>query len=144
MQSNSVSWWPLRGVTFLLAALAAGSAVFWGLKLGAGRSVPALVATADSAPAIDAQAVVRALGGGATVSATAPQRTAYVLVGVLADRRQSGAALISMDGKTAKAFTVGQTVDADWVLAAVHGRTATLSGPGGTRLELELPPLIRP
>lgn len=146
MQSNTVSGWRLRGVTFLLAALAAGSATFWALKLGAGRSVPALVAAADTAPTIDAQAVVRALGGGAiqNTEASAGQRSAYVLMGVLADRKQSGAALISVDGKTAKAFTVGQVVDGDWVLAAVHGRNATLSGSGGTRLELELPPLIRP
>lgn len=147
MQKNSVPLWRLRAVTFVLAALAAASAAYWVLKISSRGSVAASVAAADSGAVLDAQAVVRALGGSsapATGAATAPARNPYVLMGVLADRSQAGAALISIDGKPAKPYTVGARVDGDWVLQAVAGRTAVLAGAGDTRLELELPALARP
>ena len=96
---------------------------------------------------LDAHAVVRALGGDASsgqAAATTAARNPYVLMGVLADRRQVGAALISVDGKAAKPFVVGTRVDGDWVLHAVTGRKATLEGAGGTQMELELPAVTRP
>ena len=40
-------------------------------------------------------------------AAIAAARNPYVLMGVLADRRQVGAALISVDGKAAKPFALG-------------------------------------
>ncbi|MFO1264317.1 MAG: type II secretion system protein N [Rhodoferax sp.] len=134
-------------MTFVLAALAAASAGYWGLKVSAHGSVAAPVASADTGSALDAQAVVRALGGGATPAAGAvagPARSPFVLMGVLADRSQGGAALISVDGKAAKPYAVGARVDGDWVLRTVVGRKATLAGAGDVRMELELPPVARP
>ncbi len=147
MQTNSVPLWRLRAATFVLAALAGASAAFWGLKIGSRGSVAAPVAAAEGGAVLDAQAVVRALGGDASsgqAAATTAARNPYVLMGVLADRRQVGAALISVDGKAAKPFAVGERVDGDWVLHAVAGRKATLVGVGGTQMELELPAVARP
>lgn len=147
MQTNSLPLWRLRAVTLLLAALAAASAAYWGLKLGLRGSVAASVPSAEGAAALDARAVVRALGGDLSpgqTSVAAPTRNPYVLMGVLADRNQSGAALIAVDGKTAKPFAVGTRVDGDWILQAVAGRKATLAGAGGVHMELELPAVARP
>lgn len=147
MQTNTVPLWRLRAVTFVLAALAAASVAYWALKISSRGSVAASVATAEGGAVLDAQAVVRALGGNAapvSANATAPARNAYVLMGVLADRSQAGAALIAIDGKPAKPYTVGARVDGDWVLQAVVGRKAVLAGAADARMELELPALTRP
>lgn len=147
MQTNTVPLWRLRAVTFGLAALAAASAGYWGLKISAYGSVAAPVASSEGGSAVDGQAVVRALGGGALPApgmSAAPVRSPYVLMGVLADRSQGGAALIALDGKAAKPYAVGARVDGDWVLQSVSGRKATLSGAGEARMELELPPVVRP
>jgi general secretion pathway protein C len=52
-----------------------------------------------------------------------------------------GVALLAIDGKPAKAFRIGSTVDAGWVLQSVQPRSVAL-GPevgGPARLLLELP-----
>ena len=71
--------------------------------------------------------------------------TAYVLVGVLADRQQGGAALIAIDGKAAKPYRVGATVDGQLIVQSVVGRRAVLatSRDGPAQMTLELPPLSK-
>jgi general secretion pathway protein C len=145
MQSNVLNlWWP-RGVTFFLYALVALSASFWALK-GTGAAahpaaIPAATGAATTAP--DPQIVALALGGGRQVAApeAASASSRYVLVGVVADQSKGGAALIAVDGKPAKAFRVGATVDGSLVLAAVAGRRATLAPDRQSppTLTLELP-----
>jgi general secretion pathway protein C len=68
-----------------------------------------------------------------------------VLLGVLADRQQGGAALIAVDGKAAKPYRVGATVDGNLVLQSVAGRHAVLaeSVDGPAQITLELPPLSK-
>jgi general secretion pathway protein C len=139
----------LRGATLALAALAAGSAVFWGLRLGAapaGLDVPAPpprpVAAADPA------AIARLLGSapvaGAVPVAAPSLASRFQLLGVAAGVASGGgAAVISVDGKPARPYRVGAAIEEGLVLQSVKGRTATLAATpvGPPLLTLELPPV---
>jgi general secretion pathway protein C len=145
MVTNLQSRWAVAGSTFLLWALVAGSAVFWGLKMSArSAAVSAPVATRAPAPA-DPVALARLLGAApAANDGAAPAAPALAsrlaLVGVVASASQHGAALISVDGKPAKPFRVGATIEEGLLLQSVQGRRAVVSGsaagPGGLTLEL--------
>lgn len=144
MSAPNTSPWPSRVSAFLLAALAAGSAVAWGLKL---REVQDLALPPGPAPMlvqVDAAVVARALGasdGQATPQASASLVAGrMVLVGVVAHPGKSGAALIAIDGKAPKPVAVGARVDGDWVLASVAPRRAVLRSAADTEeLTLEMP-----
>lgn len=149
MTSQPQSPWLPRLAAFALAALAAASAVYWGLKwpgqqnTGAGTPLAAL-----EQPAIDALVLARALGGGlvsvaaqaAPVASIAASRLA--LVGVVANSKQAGVALISVDGKPARPYRVGATVEEGLVLQSVGPRkaalAATANGPPSMTIELPL------
>ena len=150
MQTDAYSQWSTRIVTFTVSALAAASAAYWGLK-GWGPNTPSTAPTVVLAQASppSPQAVARALGGGlapAPLAAGAQTPTAisrYALVGVMAGRSRSGAALISVDGQEAKPVRVGSLVDEGVMLQSVAGRRAVLSFGLGepAKFTLELPPL---
>ena len=138
--------WTVRGATLVLWALAAGSAVFWGLRMGGTQdsmAVPA--ARARPVAAVDPGALARLLGGGATAVVAAPQATLasrFQLLGVAAGVQSGeGAAVISVDGKPARPYRVGAALDEGIVLQSVHGRQAVLAaaGTGQPLLTLELP-----
>ncbi len=158
MRTNPQSpWWP-RIAAFLLAGLAAASAVYWGLKWpntsaanAAGAAASVLVA--ETAPA-NPQALARALGGGNVVAEVAQQPAAVAaaslasrlaLVGVVAYRSRGGAALISVDGKPARPYRVGARVEDSLVLQSVAARRAVLAEKlqGPASVTLELPPLSK-
>ncbi len=135
----------MRLGTLAIWALAAASAAYWGLRLTArppGMPAP----TAAPAPvAADMQAMARLLGA---VTAQTPQAAAapvssrFALVGVLAGQQGgSGAALIAVDGKPAKPYRVGATVDAGLVLQSLGPRQARLGAgqEGVTTVTLEMP-----
>jgi len=153
MQTNAIHVWGNRAATFALAALAALSGTYWVLKSTGGHGVStAISASTDSLAALDPQAVARALGGGNSGASTAAggsspasARSAYVLVGVLADSLHGGAALISVDGKAAKPYRVGATVDGNLVLQSVAARQAVLAAgaDGSAPVTLELPALSK-
>jgi general secretion pathway protein C len=146
MAAVSVKNWAVRGSTFALWALAAASAGYWGLKL-AGRAAPATAAplATRAAAAPDPAAVARLLGanpGTSVVAAPVPSLASrFALVGVAAHASGGGAALISIDGKPAKPYRVGSTVEEGLVLQAVKGRQAVLGSgrEGPAALTLELP-----
>ena len=148
MQTDAYRLWSSRIVTFVMAALAAASAVYWGLK-GWAPATPSLVPVLAQvwAPPIGSQAVAQALGGGQALAApsapTAPAVSRYALVGVLAGRAQGGAALISVDGQEALPIRIGEPVGEGLVLQSVTGRRAVLSSSvdAPAKLTLELPPL---
>ena len=143
MVSNSYNRWIVAGTTFGLWAVVAASAVYWGLKLGAQPGGAATAAPAVRAPAADPAAVARLLGANPAAAAPTPSMASrFVLVGVAADASHLGAALISVDGKPAKPFRVGSSVDEGLVLKAVEARRAVLaaSAQGPAVLTLELPP----
>ena len=139
---NSI-WFP-RSLTFVVWALAAASAVFWGLRWDGKTALTQPVATlAPSATVADAGAVARLLGSAGVVAATAvnaPSR--LVLAGVVARTgSHTGAALIAIDGKPAKSISVGARVEEGLFLRSVQGRQASLaaSPDGPVTMTLELP-----
>jgi len=138
--------WPVvaAGALWLVAGLTAG---YWTLQaLGRSELVP-MVAAPVSLPVVDPAAVARALGqpdpvGGETGSGLALSVSLrYTLLGVVADRRQQGAALIAIDGEPPRPYAVGAALEGGLVLQSVERRTARL-GPladGPTTVELQVP-----
>lgn len=140
----SARWWSL-----LVWALAAASAVFWGLKLWAQpQPVPAHASVVQASPELQGD-LTRLLGADPVAvvasAAAAPVADARLtLVGVVSPRGNShqreGLALISVDGKPARTYRVGAVVDGERVLQAVSLRSASL-GPrdGAVQVSLSLP-----
>lgn len=153
MQTHSHNLWWLRIVTFSVAALAAASATYWGLKWTA--TVPpgptAAVIFSGASPA-DPQVVARLLGGGQTggaAAAGAPLGSAasrFKLTGVVADRASGGYAVIAIDGKPAQPYRVGSRLDDALVLHSVAPRSAALAASvdAPVSVTLELPKLSPP
>ena len=136
---------------FVLWALVAATAVFWGLRLLVRPALapPAAVVASDAAsPRVD---LTRLLGA-VPVAQVAPlaqvdANARFRLLGIMAPKLSAtgpahGVALIAVDGKLPKAFRVGATVDGETLLQSVSLRSAAL-GParGGAGFTLELPPL---
>lgn len=151
----------VRVCAFVIWALVAGTAVFWGLRL----TVRSPEAPAHAVPVAAAMAVrgdlARLLGAApvatAAAAAASPEMSSrFRLLGVMAPKARpssdigaevssQGIALIAVDGKPARAFSVGARLDNDLVLQAVSLRTASI-GPaqGAASLKLEIPPLPAP
>ena len=145
MVTNMQNRWAVAGSTFLLWALVAGSAVYWGMKMstrsGGAAMAPAVVRTPTPA---DPAALARLLGASPASAAAAPApslASRFALVGVVANTSRRGAALISIDGKPAKPFRVGTPIEEGLVLQSVAARRAVLaqSSTGPVVLTLELP-----
>ena len=140
----------MRLATLALWLLAAGSCVYWGLRLAA-RPAPAAVAASVRQPfAADPAAVARLLGASPAVASAQGQPAAslasrFNLLGVVASRSRHGAALIAVDGKPARPYRVGSAIDDGLVLQSVGGRRAVLaaSASGPPVLTLELPAIKR-
>ncbi|HET8744781.1 MAG TPA: type II secretion system protein N [Ramlibacter sp.] len=142
--------WIVRGATFALWALAAGSAAYWGLKLSSTTApVAAPVAAPRQVGPVDPVALARMLGSSpaaAVITPAAPQvalASRFQLLGVAAGERSGGgAAVIAVDGKPARSYRVGSPIDEGLVLQSVHGRQAVIaSREGQPLLTLELPQL---
>lgn len=153
MLTDTTGNWTVRGMTFVLWAAAAASAAYWGLKLGGGGPAGAPVAPpARAAVQADPAAMARLLGqtpGGpaAADTPTPPSAAARMqLLGVVADGARQGAALIAVDGRPAKPFRVGASVEDGLVLQSVRGRQAQLGAAvqGPASVTLELPPPAAP
>lgn len=136
----------------LVWGLVAAAAVFWTLRLSA-SSIPVPAATTlAGTPAPSAADLGRLLGVRAPVGAAAPAPAPDVaarfrLTGVVAAGRREGAgvALIAIDGKPARAYRVGDRLDAQLVLQSVALRSARIGGTDGAQVfALELPPPTPP
>jgi general secretion pathway protein C len=143
-----------RWFAFVIWGAAAATAVFWGFRL----FVPSLPAPAHALTVSTALAargdMTRLLGNDlqpvATAEAPLPATdTRFQLVGVVSPRAEraagEGLALIAVDGKPAKAYRVGSTVEGETVLHGVSARGAAL-GPRGqaATVALEIAPLPLP
>jgi len=131
-------------VTVLVWALAAASAVYWGLRIrgeaSGGQASAPVAAPGETQP--DPQAVARVLGASGVTAAPASVASRFALQGVVASPAGGGSALISVDGQPARPYLVGAAVSEGWVLRSVAGRHAVLAAAdGGAALTLELPPL---
>jgi general secretion pathway protein C len=139
-----------RLVAMAVWAAVAASAVFWGYRLFVKpAAVPpqASVAVAG-APAVGGD-LTRLFGAPAPVApppseAAVPADARFKLIGVVAPvaGQRSGLALISVDGKAARAVGIGGVVDGDLAVVSVSHRRVELGvrGGGGT-VALELPAL---
>ena len=146
--------WTVRGATFALWALAAGSAVFWGLKLSGAQPPLNLPAPPLRAVApVDPAAIAHLLGSApmaATAAAPAPVATLasrFQLLGVAAGASSGrGAAVIAVDGKPARSYRVGSALEDGAVLQSVRGRQAVLAATadGPALVTLGLPEVSGP
>jgi general secretion pathway protein C len=139
-----------RLLSFLVWALVALCAVFWGLRLGAPRAVTGGPAPVVRLPEpIDPQALARLLGAtdaAANTDARPAAGSRLMLLGVVAGPSGAGAALISVEGAPARPYRVGSAVPGALFLQSLQPRLARL-GPqpeGPTTLTLALPALAPP
>jgi general secretion pathway protein C len=139
---------------FVVWALVAATAVFWGLRLLA-RPQPAPAYALTVGEATVARGDLSRLFGAAPV-ANAPNQpmapelsSRFKLLGLMAPKasatepvHRAGYALIAVDGKPARPFAVGAALDSGLVLQAVSLRTASI-GPvdGAAAVKLEMPAL---
>jgi hypothetical protein len=138
--------WIQRFLTALLTAGAVGSVVFWVLRTASlPRASLGLQFTPESAPpsAVDA-GLVRALGGAPVKGEATPVAVTMTLVAVLGGGR-SGAALIAINGESARRFWVGDEVQPGRYLLGLGTRTAQLGasaqGPVTEILTISVPEL---
>lgn len=139
---------------FVIWALVAGTAVFWSLRLLASPLQAPAHTTAVSTAQVARGDLHRLLGApdreSVAAAAVPDAASRFKLVGVVAAGREAarenvGVALLSVDGKPARAVRVGAPVDGEWRLQAVATRAVTLAGPaGGGVITLELPPRPAP
>jgi general secretion pathway protein C len=141
---------PARLSALLIWALVAASVVAWGLRLFASAPGAPANALAVSEGMVASGDLTRLLGAApiAPVHATpAPEISSrFRLTGVVAPKPPAteGVALIAVDGKMPRAYSVGSKVDNDLVLQSVSRRSASIGG--GSRsmppvvLELPAPP----
>ncbi len=133
-------------------ALVAATVVFWGLRLFARPpGAPPGAIAVDDASMVRGD-LTRLLGAPLAQAVAAPVpvvegASRFKLLGVMAPRRapgtgNGGVALIAVDGKPARAFTVGAPLDDALVLQSVSLRAASI-GPadGPSALTLQMPPL---
>jgi len=133
-----------RLTSLLVWAVVAYSAVVFALQWGGGVPVDAVVAGSEQKqvlPEVDALAVSKALGAAPVQSASASLASRFVLVGVMDGGPTQGVALISVDGKPAKPYRLGQTVSEGFVVVGTGPKKAELGPQLGvaSSLVLELP-----
>ena len=137
-----------RLLSLLIWAAVAACALYWGLRLGV-RPAPvpagAVVATAPAAATGDLSRLLGVPPMLAPANAvTAPVDSRFKLLGLVAPRagQSSGLALISVDGKPARALAVGRELEPGLRLLAVSQRQADLGVSGrAPALSLALPML---
>ncbi len=141
---------------FVIWSLVAAAAAFWLLRLTTGSPQAPAYAVAVGKSAVVRGDLNRLFGAPVTVVAAAepvPEAASrFKLVGVMAPRSKdeqsvagSGLALIAVDGKPAKAFTVGASLDSGLVVQSVGLRTASIGPARGARsMLLEIPALPPP
>ena len=139
-----------RLAAMVIWAAAAASAVFWGYRVFVKPVAvpPQATVAVVGAPAAGGD-LTRLFGAPAPVApppteAAAPADARFKLVGVVAPvaGQRTGLALISVDGKAARAVGVGGVVDGDLAVVSVsHRRVELGSRGGGNTMALELPAL---
>jgi general secretion pathway protein C len=139
-----------RLVAMAVWAAVAASAVFWGYRLFVKpAAVPPQASVAVAGAPTVGSDLTRLFGAPAPVEpppsdAAPPADARFKLVGVVAPvaGQRSGLALISVDGRAARAVGIGGVVDGDLAVVSVSHRRVELGvrGGGGT-VALELPAL---
>lgn len=131
MSSTASSVWATRGLSFLVWALAAASATYWVMRLAA-RPLTGSAAITESAGDtwVDGPSVARALGvlraSGDNTPAPAAASRLSLSGTVAAAGGKRGVALIAIDGKPARPYAVGSTVEPGLLLLALEPQRALL------------------
>jgi general secretion pathway protein C len=150
MATSVQSRWAVRIATLAVWVLAAGSCVYWGLRIAPRAPSSVVAAQPRAAAAPDPAAVARLLGANPVAASASPTSapaaslaSRFNLLGVVAARSRRGAALIAVDGKPPRPYRVGTAIDEGLVLQSVEGRRAVIaaSANGPAVLTLELPAL---
>ena len=149
-RSNSGGWtqqatlakFAVAAATLLVWAVAIGSGLYWGMRLTTPQGMAVAPPPAVQTTTADPAAVARLLGArapSAVMQASLASR--FSLQGVVGGGPGGGAALISIDGKPAKAVPVGATVEDGLILQSTSARTVTLAGSRSSPalLTLEMP-----
>lgn len=145
----------VRLLAFVIWAAVAASVMFWVLRLGASSPAAPAHTVAVGAAAAPRGDLTRVLGAApvresaaAAVTVDSPLASRFRLLGVAAPRQggdRHGLALIAVDGKPARSYAVGASIDGELVLQSVHQRGAKLGGRGAaTQVSLVLPALPAP
>ena len=135
----------LQFVNLLVWAGVAYTAVFLVLRWseGADEGAPLIVGIEQKqfSPDVDSLSVSKALGVAPVQSASANLASRFVLVGVMDGGPSQGVALISVDGKPAKPYRLGQTVSDGLVVVGTGPKKAELGPHMGSSpaLVLDLP-----
>lgn len=143
-----------RLCAFVVWAAVAATAVFWALRLGVrAPEAPAHTASVGNGAALrgDLSRLLGAMPAATEAPAEAAPELAsrFKLLGIMAPKtapavqsQTHGVALIAVDGKPARAFSVGARLDESLVLQSVSLRTASIGSEMGAAaaLKLELPP----
>jgi general secretion pathway protein C len=155
LHAASRASWEVKGATFLIWALVASSAVFWGLKWSKAPAAPAQVSTplssTTSAPALPQ---LLSLFDSASPSSAEPTpqnaSDGLQLMGVVtgqyaasnsSDKSSHAVALIALNGEAAKPYALGQNVAEQWRLVSIERQRVLLQAlkPGQPRIALEVP-----
>jgi general secretion pathway protein C len=143
MQWTSHQIWAPRVSAFGVALLLGAGVSYWVLHWPAAAVTPLASTAQAELPQADVNSVTRLLGSptGAAPEAVAPVVNRFALIGVVARSAGVGSAIIAVDGKPAKSYAVGSTIEAGLVLKAVAARKAMLAGSmdAGTLQTLEMP-----
>ena len=146
MYSNTFNLWLPRLAAFAIAMLLAGSVVFWFLQWPrASKERPLRVASSSTELApMNQVAVARLLGQGeapAETVAVADPGSRFRLTGIIASTAGQGVALLSVDGKPAKPYSVGSSIENGLMLQSVERRSVALASDAraAVRVRLELP-----
>lgn len=137
---------------FVIWALVAVATVFWGMRLLV-RADPVPTNAVVVSDAVQMRGDLSRLLGAEPVTAVAAapaMSSRFRLIGVMAakagpDGSTPGVALISIDGKPARAFTAGARVEDQLVLQNVSLRSASIGADqGAAAFVLEIPALPAP
>ena len=140
----SQSRWGLRSITFVVWILAAGTTVYWALRLTRGPVVVTNTASAAAPASINPLSVAQILG--ATPAQPVMQASfasRFSLQGVVNGSPGGGAALISIDGQPARPFRVGSAIENNLILQSASARQVTLAATqnGPALATIEMPAL---
>ena len=149
--------WVPRILGFAVWAVAAYSASYWTLLHSTTDNAPRIAGSGVAAAATGNPDSLERIFGRTTIApvvlATVPvapvapvidPAARFALTGVVANRGNTGVALLSVDGKAARPFRVGSQVDDTFTLSGVAVRSATLApGDGGPAVTINLPAVAR-
>ena len=121
-----------------IAGLLGWSVTYWVLRWPAPGVDAPLPASTAPATTPDVHALARVLGQREAVPVV--NETLVVLYGVaVGSRPEQGAAVIAVNGQSARSVRVGQAVNDQWRLSSVAAREARLVSAQGQSLTLKLP-----